>query len=146
MDEEHKKRIGLSNSISLKGKHCSKKTEFKKGMIPWNKGKKCPQLSKENHANWKGGISRDYCYKVFEDSRKEKVCVCCKEKDLNKLLIHHCDGNEKNNDIRNLSCVCNYCHNAMHDTPNKKKNRFKVGHKVSKEIRNKISNTKRGIN
>lgn len=42
--EETKKKIGNSNSISLKGKHCSPKTEFKKGHIPWCKGKTNPKL------------------------------------------------------------------------------------------------------
>jgi hypothetical protein len=40
---------------SLKGTHCGIKTEFKKGLVPWNRGKKFPQLSRENNRNWKGG-------------------------------------------------------------------------------------------
>jgi len=49
--EEHKRKIGLANkgkvlseelkkqlSKANKGKHFSPKTEFKKGLIPWNKG------------------------------------------------------------------------------------------------------------
>ena len=31
ISEEHKKKIGLANSIVLKGRHCSPHTEFKKG-------------------------------------------------------------------------------------------------------------------
>lgn len=31
ISEEHKKKIGLANSIVLKGRHCSPRTEFKKG-------------------------------------------------------------------------------------------------------------------
>jgi len=31
------------------------KNAFKKGSIPWSKGKKCPQLSGENNSQWKGG-------------------------------------------------------------------------------------------
>ncbi len=36
--KETRRKIGEANKIALKGKHCSPKTEFKKGIIPWNKG------------------------------------------------------------------------------------------------------------
>ena len=50
--EKTKRKIGLSNSIALIGN------------IPWNKGKKCPQLSGKGNANWKGGkkIVNNYLY------------------------------------------------------------------------------------
>jgi hypothetical protein len=35
--EETKRKIGLANAISLKGKHCSPKTEFKKGSSGFNR-------------------------------------------------------------------------------------------------------------
>lgn len=45
------------------------KSAFKKGCVPWNKGKKCPYTSERNriqnkarirekHWNWKGGVSK----------------------------------------------------------------------------------------
>lgn len=37
--EEHKRKIGLANSIILKGQHVSPKTEFKKDRISERKGK-----------------------------------------------------------------------------------------------------------
>lgn len=41
------------------------KTSFKKGHIPWNKGKENPYAKGENHPNWKGGISKTKFYYVF---------------------------------------------------------------------------------
>jgi hypothetical protein len=53
------KEVSDRISIANKGKHLSVKTEFKKGLISFNKGKKLPQWSGENSARWKGGISKD---------------------------------------------------------------------------------------
>ena len=50
-----KEKISRANSISLLGKHCSPRTEFKKGNIPWNKNRIFPQYSMEKSFNWKGG-------------------------------------------------------------------------------------------
>lgn len=43
-----------SQSLKMKGRHCSPFTQFKKNTISWNKGIKLPQLSGEKHWNWKG--------------------------------------------------------------------------------------------
>lgn len=37
---------------------------------------------------------------------------------LERIEIHHTDGNFLNNDVRNLVVLCSYCHWAIHFKPN----------------------------
>ena len=53
-DFNNNARINLS--LSHKGKHSSPKTEFKKGIIPWNKGLK--GVCKPNSGSFKKGHNR----------------------------------------------------------------------------------------
>lgn len=120
--EEHKRKIGLANSISLKGKHISKETEFKKNATPWNKGKDCPQLQEEKHGAWKGG-SHSTAKRIALRNKKDLTnCQICNSK--KNINIHHIDGNPKNNNPKNLGIICCFCHNAMHDNKNRIANRF----------------------
>jgi len=48
--EETKRKI--SKAIMGHPLYNTGRTHFKKGLIPWNKDKKYPQFSKENHPNW----------------------------------------------------------------------------------------------
>lgn len=48
---ERRHKIGAANSISLIGKHCSPKTEFKNGNIPWNKGVPQSDIAKKKNAD-----------------------------------------------------------------------------------------------
>jgi 5-methylcytosine-specific restriction endonuclease McrA len=128
---EHKRKIGLANSISNKGKHCSPNTEFKKGHERvWTDEEK-KKVSKEKSYLWNGGISRLTAKKIcIGYGLNIKTCQICQEN--GRMIIHHIDGNRKNNNIRNLGIVCYFCHNAMHDTPNRKATRFKVNHPLNK--------------
>lgn len=60
----------IKYSKAHKGKHHSPKTEFKKGMTPWNKGKKLPQLSKENHPLYGKHRSEELIKKGVESRKK----------------------------------------------------------------------------
>lgn len=53
----------------------------KTGKEPWNKGKKCIQLSGKNHWNWKGGINQKECE------------FCNKEYQPNYNTQRFCSGN-----------------------------------------------------
>ena len=65
--------------------------EFKKGIVPWNKGmkglytttkkgKKYPEVSNDNHHNWKGGISFAYKVKKVEEvNPRPSNCEICGE-------------------------------------------------------------------
>jgi hypothetical protein len=66
------KEMKLKMSLAKIGKHISPATEFKKGMIPWQKGKKILQMSGQNNPNWKGGIM-DTSHERWRAKNKDKV-------------------------------------------------------------------------
>lgn len=82
----------VAGVLIKKGEHRGK--EFKKGTVPWNKGKKglytsakkgkkYPEHSGENHHNWKGGVSLSYKVRKIEEQRpRPKVCDICGEKGI----------------------------------------------------------------
>jgi len=103
--EETKKKI----SETKKRQHIVPKTAFKKGVVPWNKGRKNPWISERNkimnrqrkrerHWNWKGGITKinkiirempEYILwrsRIFE--RDSWVCQTCRKRGV-FLVAHH---------------------------------------------------------
>ena len=84
-------------------------------------GKKRPNISKENHYNWKGGfiIQNGYKYLLYPNhprakSKKGYVAehVLVMEKHLRRLLkkkevVHHIDEDKLNNNIKNLKLFKN---------------------------------------
>ena len=97
LSEIHKKKISIGlnnaykNGIKIKpekGKHFALKTEFKKGQIPHNKGKKGYKnlgtfKEGKNHPNWINGLSRNGYSSEFSRELKLKIrtrdnFTCCK--------------------------------------------------------------------
>lgn len=91
---------------------------FKSGNIPWNKGKTGKDderiSSKENHYNWKGGLSFEEYPQEFNNSLKQQIrdkynnCdyisgihkdICSPNRELD---VHHIDYDKKNSNLNNL--------------------------------------------
>lgn len=106
--------------------------KFKKGCVPWNKGKTKSEhqsimahsirMTKNNPSKQKrikDLISkRSYKHGRYVEPKKyfkaHKLCEECKEKEVQE--VHHIDGNWKNNGIKNLKAVCISCHRKLHGT------------------------------
>jgi hypothetical protein len=99
----------------------SGKTCFKKGITPWNKYKKVPQLSGSKHPNWKGGRYTDSSNYVLiyqpdhhlADNRgyvyEHRLVM---ENYLNRYLnpqevTHHLNGIKNDNHPKNLILFAN---------------------------------------
>ncbi len=122
--EEKKKKLRLA----LKGRHCSPKSEFIKDSIPWNKGKKFPQVTGKRNSNWKGGITpknklarhsieyKTWRTKVFE--RNDYTCQGCDERGT-YLHAHHLISFAKHpkyrHELWNGQTVCKDCHDNLHE-------------------------------
>jgi len=97
--EETKRKISKAHKgKKFSKRHREKLSEARLGMIPWNKGKRCPQLGGVNAANWKGGISflvdlirTNIKYRQWRDdvfTRDNFICQGCGQIG-NKLNAHH---------------------------------------------------------
>ena len=97
--------IKIKNSVANKGKHLSPMTEFKKGMVPNNKGKSPSEKSRQKmskshkgkyigneHPNWKGG----YKLKVARAHAKRKNLfgfIPLNNPEIDGWVAHHLDYN-----------------------------------------------------
>ena len=82
--------------------------------------KKCYQKSmkRENHPNWKGGIKHRPDGYQRDSATDQYIHRQVMEKHLGRKLkssehIHHIDGNNKNNNVKNLKIVTNSEHQKI---------------------------------
>lgn len=109
--------------IALKGRKPNKGS-FKKGIIPWQKGKQ--GRGGYLHHNWKGGIStanekirKSFKYRIWRDEIFERDNYICQMPDCDKteryLNAHHIKLFSKfpelRFDINNGITLCKKCHN-----------------------------------
>jgi hypothetical protein len=67
---------------------------FKKGSIPWNKGKDCPQFQGANGGGWKGGVTPLYtAIRNSRQMREWKSDVYTRD----KFTCQHCGDNRGGN-------------------------------------------------
>ena len=127
LSEEHKKKVSEAlkrqwaegkRKAKTGYRHTEKWKERMRGRIPWNKGKKCPQMSMERNGSWRGGISYEpYSTDWTETLRRSirerdhYICQLCKKQQGEKAFaVHHIDYNKKNNNPDNLITLCESCH------------------------------------
>ena len=65
----------------------------------------------EKNGQWKGGTSNDYYRRLAKENFNQECSIC---KAIEKLGVHHIDGNHKNNQLINLIILCNKCHCIEH--------------------------------
>lgn len=118
----------LKMSLAKKGQRSSPKTEFKKGLTPWNKGKKFPQFSGSNNPSWKGGITPIHNkirgsveYKIWERVVRERDKGCCQKCGDDRIkysVAHHILNFSSHPELRfaidNGITFCRSCHRLFH--------------------------------
>lgn len=112
--------LRVIKSIKMKANRHS--GNFKKGMTPWNKGKKFPAITGERNSNWKGGIvSKEKLERnkfratqqllVFQ--RDNYTCQNCQQYG-GSLQVDHIKGwadyPEFRFDLDNCRTLCMACH------------------------------------
>src|SRR3989344_3393915 len=71
------------------------------------------EFKESSHGNWKTG---EFAYKrILERSGAEVQCVLCGTRDSSDVCVHHVDWDRKNNNLKNLTCLCRNWHHLVHN-------------------------------
>jgi hypothetical protein len=89
----------------------TEKTQFKKGLIPWNKGISWSKEAKLKMCK-RSLIHGEYAYRNLATEKNIDCCERCGSKI--KLVVHHKDHNRRNNILDNLEILCSLCHVRHH--------------------------------
>lgn len=90
----------------------------KSGRVFCNKSCHCAWENKHRRIgifapNWRGG---QYVYRdLMRKNKAQPICSICGYEDERVLVVHHKDGNRKNNQIENLEWLCRNCHYLLHN-------------------------------
>lgn len=130
-----KKRLFKKRKLKL-SKSC-----WKKGHIPWSKGKKFLNRRNEKHFAWKGDKVKYCALHDWIRRYKPKTLFCKKCHKKKRLELANISGKYKR-DIKDYKWLCYKCHNNF-DFPDGKKGIWKLK-SFTKEHKKNISLSKRG--
>lgn len=126
LSEEHKLKI----SITKKLQRVVPSNAFKKGCVPWNKGKKCPYMTERNrmsnptrtgilHHNWQGDFTsyRSMHRWVVRHKGQPTQCEHCKKDGLSGHKIHWANIDHKyERNLEKYIRLCAKCHGVFDKT------------------------------
>jgi hypothetical protein len=128
-DKNPMKRLDIKQKMieAKKKLHIIPKTAFKKGHLPWNKGKKYLNVSGKNNWNWKGGITpeNEQIRKSVELKEWKRACLrrdsfTCQRcgRYGGNLEVHHINNFAEFSELRtaldNGITLCKNCHLDFH--------------------------------
>jgi 5-methylcytosine-specific restriction endonuclease McrA len=75
----------------------------------------------DKNSSWKGGVR---IYRKMALKKYDNKCSICGVKE--PIIVHHKDGNRKNNKIENLEILCLNCHWKKHQDLKTQKESFSI--------------------